>query len=327
MRLDKNIWTTFRTYILFDRKQSDKRSAISANKSRFTILASYFEHLDFNRQNFTEFLLQLKEKEYSISYMNNFIKMAKTIDRYYGLNEVRDYTYFPEIRSVPLEIITPEEIEALATVHIPYKKMNSYINQRQAALILLLGTTGCRIGEALNLTFADIYESPLCCLFRDTKTNDDRRVPLSKRVHALLMALPCLSKYVFMSGRGKRLDQQPINTDLKVRCNALNIKKHVYCHLFRHSYITTMLENGVDISDVGVIVGHRDPKTTMRYKNSLIDHYIDIAHLHPLLRSDMSWEQQLTIVRSVKKRLLNIHGSNLQLIESENNITLMLSKQ
>lgn len=152
MRLDKNIWTIFRTYLLFDRKQSDKRSAISANKSRFTILASYFEHVDFNRQTFTDFLLRLKEKGYSISYMNNFIKMAKTIDRYYRLNEVSDYTYFPEIRSVPLEIVTPEEIEALATVQIPYKKMNSYINQRQQALILLLGTAFILVSSTFTMT-------------------------------------------------------------------------------------------------------------------------------------------------------------------------------
>lgn len=322
MLLGKELWPQIETYLLIDRKHSDKRSAISANKSRFHLLASYFTSVEFNRKNFNRFISEQKTKGYSISYINNFIKIAKLVDRYFKLNEVMDYTYFPEIKSVPLVIITPEEIEALANVHIHYQKMDEYINARQKTLILLLGTTGCRIGEALNLTFNDIYSTPPCCIFRDTKTNEDRTVPLSQSLYNLLQQLPRLGAYVFVSGRGKQTNQQPINRDLKERCKAIGLKKNVYCHLFRHSYITTMLENGVDVSDVGVIVGHRDPKTTMRYKNSLIGHYVDVAHMHPLLRQEMSWEQQVMLVRVLSKRLLNIHGTNVHLEETNDHLVL-----
>lgn len=326
MLLSKELWSDLKTYLLIDRKQSDKRAAVQANKSRFNILVSYFSTHEFTRENFNLFLSEMKARGYSASYMNNFIKLAKLIDRYFKLDIVLDFTYFPEIKALPLVIITPEEIERLANVIISYKKMGAYINLRQKALILLLGTTGCRIGEALNLTFEDIYPSPPCCVFRDTKTNEDRTVPLSQSLYDLIQQLPRLGRYVFMSGRGKRLEQQPINRDLKERSIALGIKKNVYCHLFRHSYITTMLENGVDVSDVGVIVGHRDPKTTMRYKNSLIGHYVNIAHMHPLLRQEMSWEQQVKLVRLLSTKLFNIRGSKVYLTESEKQIIFSLSK-
>lgn len=326
MKLSKELWPQIETYLLIDRKHSDKRAAVSANKSRFHLLASYFSSVEFNRENFNQFIYKSKEHGYSISYINNFIKIAKLVDRYYKLNEVMDYTYFPEIKSVPLVIITPEEIEALANVHIHYQKMNEYINARQKALILFLGTTGCRIGEALNLTFNDLYPTPPCCVFRDTKTNEDRTVPLSQSLYDLLQELPHMGTYVFMSGRGKQLVQNPINNDLKVRCKALGIEKNVYCHLFRHSYITTMLENGVDVSDVGVIVGHRDPKTTMRYKNSLIGHYVDVAHMHPLLRQEMSWEQQISLICTLYKRLSSIRSSAIKIFETSRTIQLVLKK-
>lgn len=327
MLLSKELWPQIETYLLIDRKHSDKRAAVSANKSRFHLLASYFTSVEFNRENFNQFIYKSKEHGYSVSYINNFIKIAKLVDRYYKLNEVMDYTYFPEIKSVPLVIITPEEIEALANVHIHYQKMSVYINARQKALILLLGTTGCRIGEALNLAFTDLYPTPCCCVFRDTKTNEDRTVPLSQSLYDLLQALPRLGMYVFMSGRGKQLAQNPINNDLKVRCKALGIEKNIYCHLFRHSYITAMLENGVDVSDVGVIVGHRDPKTTMRYKNSLIGHYVDVAHMHPLLRQEMSWEQQVDLIRKLSAKLDDCQSGNVVLNICNLRVSLIIYKK
>lgn len=326
MLLSKSLWSEIETYLLIDRKHSDKNAAVSANRSRFNLLASYFSTVEFNREHFNQFIYKSKEHGYSISYINNFIKMAKLVDRYYHLNEVLDYTYFPETKSLPLVIITPEEIERLSTVTLHYKKMSRYINQRQKALILLLGTTGCRIGEALSLTFIDLYPTPCCCVFRDTKTNEDRTVPLSQSLYDLLQQLPHMGQYVFMSGRGKHLEQQQINRDLKKRCMVIGLQKNIYCHLFRHSYITTMLENGVDVSDVGIIVGHRDPKTTMRYKNSLIGHYVDVAHMHPLLRQEMSWEQQVHLIRLLNQRLKYIPNSTVVLIENNQEISITLKK-
>ena len=87
-----------------------------------------------------------------------------------------------------------------------------------------------------------------------------------------------------------------------------------------------MLENGVDISDVGVIVGHRDPKTIMRYKNSLIGHYVDIAHIHPLLKQEMSWEQQVDVVKRFSKQFVNINKVNANIIETPDSISLKLIK-
>ena len=36
-------------------------------------------------------------------------------------------------------------------------------------------------------------------------------------------------------------------------------------HMLRHTYVTTMLDAGVPVSDVQIAARHADPRTTMRY--------------------------------------------------------------
>ena len=36
-------------------------------------------------------------------------------------------------------------------------------------------------------------------------------------------------------------------------------------HVFRHTFVTTMLDAGVDLRDVQIAARHADPRTTMRY--------------------------------------------------------------
>ena len=43
------------------------------------------------------------------------------------------------------------------------------------------------------------------------------------------------------------------------------IAKRVSCHIFRHSFATHMLENGVNIRIVQELMGHADVKTTEIY--------------------------------------------------------------
>jgi integrase/recombinase XerD len=41
--------------------------------------------------------------------------------------------------------------------------------------------------------------------------------------------------------------------------------KNLTPHVMRHSFVTTMLDTGVDLRDVQIAARHADPRTTMRY--------------------------------------------------------------
>jgi site-specific recombinase XerD len=52
---------------------------------------------------------------------------------------------------------------------------------------------------------------------------------------------------------------------VKRAAHRAGIDKRVTCHTLRHSFATTMLENGINIRMLQELMGHADVKTTERY--------------------------------------------------------------
>ena len=52
---------------------------------------------------------------------------------------------------------------------------------------------------------------------------------------------------------------------VKLAAKRADIDKRVTCHTLRHSFATTMLENGVNIGVLQELMGHADVKTTEMY--------------------------------------------------------------
>jgi len=294
-----------------------------AIKSRFNKLSSHFTTTQFNKSNFNIFIAEMKADKYAPSHLNNIIKIAKHLDKFLKINQLQDYTYFRESYTPTKDILTPEEIKKLAETKIEYK-FPEFMNARQKALIYLLGTTGCRIGEVIDLKWGDVYNDHV--IFRETKNGDSRIVPISQDLYQLLLSLPRKRDEVFSSYRGNKLASQETNQDLQRRAKLVEITKHVYNHLFRHSFITTMLEQGADSLDVAVIVGHKDPKNTMRYKNSLLSHYQTVIQIHPLLRKTMTFEQMTTNVRNMIYKSINTTSCKLNIREENNRLVVEMER-
>lgn len=304
MRIDPLLWDKFEVYLLVDRKMSSHNTSIYPLRCRFKKLVAWLGNKDFDRDSVNLFIGDMHKNGASPSYRNKMIVLCKHLDKFLKLNNLLDYTYFKETYQ-PKEILTPGEIEALAGIVVPYRKDREYVNLRQRCLIMLLGTTGSRIGEALALKWSDLMVTPPHVIYRETKNGDVRAVPLGQSIFDLLTSLPHRSEYIFSSYRQGAIGQPQLNLDFKRRAKGVGITKPVYNHIFRHSYITTMLEIGVDVSDVARIVGHRNLNSTMRYKNSLLGYYSQIAQLHPLLKQSLTMEQITTRTKDFINKLLD----------------------
>lgn len=151
MKLKSLSWEEFATYLFIEKKMSESETSVSALKSRFRKVTQYFSDRNFNKINFNIFIAEEKSKGRKPSQLNNLIKMAKHLDKYLKINELQDYSYFPEDNSVPKDVLSVEEIRELAEVNIPYRKNKEFVNLRQKILILMLGSTGMRIGEVLSI--------------------------------------------------------------------------------------------------------------------------------------------------------------------------------
>lgn len=325
MKLNNLEWNILRAYLLSERKLSNKESSISADKSRYRTLSLWFEDKDWTRNNFNQFIEYMRSKDSSPSYMNNFIKMGKHVDKYFKTNELEGYTYFKERNSWVGEVLTPEEITNIANLDVKYKRYKDYINQRNRFIYLIMGTTGCRIDETLSLKREDMIGSNML-MFRDTKNNDDRSVPISEVLFKEIKDFAPDKGLIFLSARGRRkMRTQETNSDLKVRARLLRINKRVYNHLFRHSYITEMLELGVDWISLAKITGHLDPKVMARYNHILTRRLNEISLMHPLRKGERTFEQTVQKIKECITQQVDTKRFEINMKQNSNELILRLT--
>jgi len=286
-------WEEFKEFLIIDKNRSENPSAINSDKSRFNIIKQWFSNKEWNAINFRGLLSHYKEQGKSRGTRNKLISMGRLLDEYLETSISKTFKTKAEKSPRVKDVLTSTEMLSLADIKMNYAKHHRHLNQRSKVLIMLLTLTGCRINEALGLCWDDMREaSHKYVVFRNTKNGDDRLVPIPDNLFDSLANLPHRSDYIFTSNRGKKLYSQDFNRDLKRRTEKVGINKNVYPHLFRHSFVTIMLERGMAESDICKIVGWRDQRALMRYKNSKLDYYAEIMQIHPLLQAKMSFKDR-----------------------------------
>ena len=90
---------------------------------------------------------------------------------------------------------------------------------------------------------------------------------------------------VLPSNRGARMDSHAATRRLRQLAQTAGIQAtRTHPHMLRHTFVTTMLDAGVDLRDVQITARHADPRTPMRYdraRNNLDRHpnYILAAYM------------------------------------------------
>src|ERR1700690_1190767 len=102
---------------------SDDPACVCNNRSRFNTIKAYFQDKEFNRDNFNAFLMYRANKGNSKATQNKYISMARHIIDYL---ECPDFLKKQKLLKthwrLPQILLTPDEIQKLANVEIPYRK-------------------------------------------------------------------------------------------------------------------------------------------------------------------------------------------------------------
>lgn len=134
------------------------------------------------------------------------------------------------------------------------------------AYLIVSIDTGFRQGEVLKITKEDVGKANLWTY--DTKNGKSREVPLTKRAREQLQILADKCR----GPRDKVFTLKP--AAIRERWRKAQTKldliddEDFVPHIMRHTFVTRLLESGVDIKTVQELAGHENITTTQRYAHS-----------------------------------------------------------
>ncbi|MBE9048277.1 tyrosine-type recombinase/integrase [Pleurocapsales cyanobacterium LEGE 10410] len=192
-----------------------------------------------------------------------------TVNPYQSIN-------IPKPQKKPIECFEPNEVKAIIAAFYSdeYKhKFSSYEHSFYAQYVEMLALTGARPEEIVALTFDDIkrkggktyikfskaYSKGI--LLPHTKTKEIRLFPCNKQLVSVLNSVPKTNKLMFPGVEGGYLNHGNFRKrDWRVVLKGLvedkKVEKYLKPYALRHSFITRLVREGVDIKTVATLSGN-----------------------------------------------------------------------
>ena len=262
------------------RKELDRKTL----KAYRIDLRQYFEYIcvdEPDKEKIEEYITHL-HKSYKQKTVKRKIASIKAFYNYLEETEIIAESPFRKIKvkfkeTVTLPRIIPrEEIEKLLNHMYQCLNENDKVSHkhmlRDVAVIEVFFATGARVYEISNIREDSInLNTGLIRLMG--KGGKERYVQISNT--SILEVLKKYydeneqaikkSGYFFVNNRESRYTEQSIRLMLKKYTKQAGIERNITPHMFRHSFATYLIEEGVDVSCVQQILGHSSIKTTQIY--------------------------------------------------------------
>lgn len=261
-------------------KDSTKRNHLST----LMLLQEFKKNITFSDLTFElissfEYFLQLKGY-----HTNTIAKHMKHLKRHVNIAINKEYIEIQKYAFRKYKIKTienkhthlvPEELERLENLILSGR----YIKlQKSLDAFLFCCYAGMRYSDFINLSsenFVDINQETWL-IYKSVKTGTEVRLPL----------------YLLFSGKGIAIlnkyrdnledffhlrDNSNVNKDLIIITRLAGLSKRISFHTARHTNATLLIYNGINITTVQKLLGHKSVKTTQVYTNVM-----DMTIIHDL---------------------------------------------
>lgn len=174
-----------------------------------------------------------------------------------------------------------DQIKELLNLHID---KNKDLQKRNKAIISLIFDSGLRVSEVSSLTLNNLDLNERTIKVRG-KGQKERYTFYSKETATVLndyLNLPrnINCSYVFTNYKGEQLSSRSIQKMIKEYGKYINIDLHP--HMLRHSFATSLLDDGADLRMVQELLGHESLSTTQIYTHISNEHLEKVYHnAHP----------------------------------------------
>jgi len=157
--------------------------------------------------------------------------------------------------------LTDEQVEIIR---------DGLIGRRDKAIIEFLLSTGCRVGELVNIEIGQVDWFKMSLLVIG-KGNKQRKVFFNERtkiaLNKYLESRKGESIYLFCGERKpyNKLTTRAIQNIINKIAVKTNININLHPHIFRHTFATRALSSGMPIEIVQALLGHEEIGTTQVY--------------------------------------------------------------
>lgn len=223
---------------------------------------------------FTAFVLAQLERNLGRRTINTRLRTAKIFGNYCVRKGYIDINVAAgvDVLKVRHEVgatFTKSQLKRLLDV----PNISTFEGLRDLAVMIMLADTGVRISELAAIKVGDVVFSERSVNIQRTKNRYARRIPLTKRLQAVLKA------YVTTRGVNDETDVlfiTAMDAPLNTRSIQYQIHKHgkdagllaeVQCspHVFRRTFAKNKIRAGVDVFTLQAYMGHSDINELRKY--------------------------------------------------------------
>ena len=288
----KDLENEYLEYLRIDKKYSE--NTINTYQNNLNHFTQFFNNKDISsikENDFDSYRKYLFEnlKLDSPSICNN-ISTLKSFYKYLMLfkglkkNSVDDMELPKRKKTLP-KTLTIDEVDSLLDIDI-----KDYYDYRNKAMLELMYSSGLRVSELVNIQNHDI-DFDNACVRVFGKGSKERILPISDyALDALkiyiINAKGWLSKgkaseYLFLNNHGDKITRQAFFKIIKKIGFEKGIKTNFSPHTLRHSFATSMLNNGAELNAVKELLGHSSLASTSIYTHTTFEELKKVYHAHP----------------------------------------------
>lgn len=250
-------------------------------KNSFPTYTCYSSHLksiyDFCISNNFVVVNDLK-KEFYLKFIENSINKNicnKTINKRLRLfikalkyNKIYNAFEYESLKEKfkRFELVKHDDLKKI--INFIYNMNDDRLTISNKVLVLLLIDTGIRINELLKIKINNIDLNKNKILLTDTKTNRDRIVYFNlytREVIKKVISYAFPTDFLLYNFRkNKNYTYDCVRYFFGFLEKKLKIS-HIHPHMFRHTFINNLIENGAPVFFVQQLAGHASIKTTQVY--------------------------------------------------------------
>lgn len=229
-------------------------------------------------ENIRQYLMDLRIRGLEAVSIKRYLASNRHFYKY--LHQYKNYPtnpfetiHSPKKKKKLPQFFTQEEINAFLDAN---EQRKDPLALRDQALLELMYASGLRCSEVINLRISDVDLIHLEVKVIG-KGNKERIVPFNEKSKNAIekykaeLRLKLVDetldrdKYLFVNARGEKLTERGLEEIVQQSSLKSGFGQKVYPHMLRHTFATTLLNNGADLRVIQELLGHESISTTAIY--------------------------------------------------------------